>query len=67
MSFLGKTIRSGTITRSFSSMSRVLRPTSACPLSLFGSGSSTMFNPMVTVQTRSFAKYTKTVISVVSF
>ena len=61
MSFLGTLLHSGTIARSFHSMSRVIAPSSVYACSLFGKGVPMMTVQPVTVQTRSFAKYGKTV------
>lgn len=61
MSFLGTLLHSGTIVRGFHSMSRVIAPSSVYACSLFGKSVPTVSTQPVTIQTRSFAKYGKTV------
>ena len=66
MSFLGTLLHSGAVVRGFHSVSRMIAPSSVYACSLFGKSVSTVSTQPITVQTRSFAKYGKTVGSVLS-
>ena len=63
MSYLGRLIHSGTIVRSMSSLSRVMRPSSISLGSYVDRNLSVSFNPKITVQARYFAKWAKSVVT----
>lgn len=67
MSYLGRLIHSGTVVRSMSSLSRMMYPSSISLCSYTGRNLSTSFNPTITVQTRCFAKWAKSVVTLYLF